>query len=213
MGAAVLGFALLLTSAQAQSAAEANSGNPPGLLGRTYTSFDLGVERFQHLASPPTGWMPGVDLNLPMSDNFDDLLGVSYLHAAKGTLKLSGPTFENSVSAYYRTKIAAPFLSLGVGYAWQKSTVAGVATRDNHLLYDAAAGFEIPLRTDAALRIAVERDESFRRPHARNLGYDIAANYWLSDVVGTSLGAEVKHGRGGAYDAITYTAGVHFSFD
>lgn len=213
LGGAAFGLALLLSTGRAQTDSNAAAAVPPGLLGRTYASVDLGVEKIRHVANAPNGIAPGLDLNLPINDGFDYQLGFAYDHAAHGAFKLSDSTLGSGVTAYYRTNHVAPFLTAGLGYDLQRTTDQGVATRDNHLLYDVAAGAEIPVRAFTTVRLAVASDNSFRRPHAGTLGYDIAANYWLNDVVGASVGAVIKQGRGGAYDTIVYMAGVRFSFD
>lgn len=69
------------------------------------------------------------------------------------------------------------------------------------------------MRAVTTVRLAVASDNSLSRPHARTLGFDVVANCWMTDVIGTTVGAALKQGRSGAYDTVVYRAGARFCFD
>jgi hypothetical protein len=210
-GVAALCLALQSSVALAQDAAPAS--DLPSLFGRVGASFALGLEHVRNDVASPTGLVPSTELNLPITDGFDYQLGYSYAHAAASNLKLSAHTLANDVTYYYRASRVTPYASAGFGFAWQRETVLGVGTRNNHLFYDLGAGVEVTVTKGTTVRVGVDHDESVKRPHARDWGYDVTASYWFDPDISASLGATLHDGFGGAHDLIVYTAGIHFAFD
>lgn len=215
LAAGVCALALFCNAASAQSdtSGDAKSADIPGLLGRDTIGIQAGMLKIRNEAVKPTGFTADTDMNLTIDDGFDYTLDIGFEHAAKAGLKLRDTHIDNGVTYYYRTRAAAPFISAGLGYDWERNTVQTVDTRSNHLAYEAATGVEVPVSKAAAVRLGVDFDESTRRPHERNLGYDVKTNYWFNDSVGASVGAVIRQGRNGAHDAALYTAGLHFSLD
>lgn len=212
-GLCVLALFSNVVRAQSDNSDATKSADIPGLLGRDAISLQAGLLKVRNEAVDPTGFTADTDMNLTIDDGFDYTLDVGFEHAAKTGLKLRDTHIDNGVTYYYRTKAVSPFVAAGLGYDWERSTVQTVATRSNHLAYEAATGVEVPVSKVAAVRLGLDFDESSRRPHERNLGYDVTTNYWFNDSVGASVGALIRQGRNGAHDAALYTAGVHFSLD
>ncbi len=205
---------LLFNSARAQSdASDAKSADIPGLLGRDTISLSAGVLKVRNEAVNPTGFTTDAGMNLTIDDGFDYRFDIGFEHAAKTGLKLRDTHIDNGVTYYYRTKAVVPFINAGLGYAWERDSIGAVDTRSNHLQYEGATGVEVPVSKSAAVRLGVDFDESTRRPHERDLGYDVTTNYWINDSVGASVGALIRQGRNGGHDAALYTAGIHFSLD
>ena len=215
MGAIVLAVAANQVAAQsdATDASTAKTADIPGLLGRTDLSFKAGVMEIRHEVVQPRGVVTGFESNLPITDGFDYHLNFTYDRAAKTQLTVQDMQLDNAVTYFYRTKVATPFLSAGLGYDWARTTTTGVRTRDNHLLYEGATGVEVAVAKSAAVRVGLDFDESFRKPHGRRIGYDVTTNYWFGDTVGASVGATVLSGRNNVHDEVLYLAGLHLSFD
>lgn len=207
---------------QAQAPDSDNPSAPPapildgGLLGHTYGALDFNVERFRNETGAPTGLGTGLGANLPFSNYFDGTLDYSFESGRGSLFHFTDNTFASGVTAYYKFGRFSPFAAADVGYDWERTTQPPFDTLENRfdrLFYRVSAGFELPLTRAAALRAALGDDDSLRKPHPRDLDYDLSANYWLGSVVGTYLGAVIKNGRAGALDSIEYTAGLRFSFD
>ena len=211
--ACALAFVAATSHAQTNPSGQTNATLPSGLLGRTYTSFNLGLEQIRHEVANPTGFVADADVNLPIDDGFDYHVDFGYQHAAKTGFKLRDTLINNGVTYYYRTHTVTPFLTAGFGYDWSRATVRNVTSRNNHLSYGAATGVEVPMGTSTAVRLALDFDQSVRHPRAQTLNYQFSTNHWFNDTVGASLGAIFRQGYSGAHDATVYTAGMHFSFD
>ena len=183
------------------------------VLGRSYIQVDGTLEKFNTTSQSATGASPGVGLNLPLGDYFDYGLHYAYEHAANSAFKLNDNTVETGFTGYDKLSGFAPFVTADVGYAWDRSTHTSAPSRFDHALYDVGAGVEIPVSKETSLRAWVAHDSSFRRPHQNDWTYNLGANAWFNNLIGTFIGAGWKSGYLGSHDSVAYTAGLRFSLD
>jgi hypothetical protein len=229
LGTALFGLLPIFATAYAQSDATTTvSGStsttapltPPDtkseegwVLGRTYIQADASIEKFTTTTHTATGAIPGLGLNLPLGDNFDYGFNYAYEHAANSSFKLNDNTAETGFTFYNKFIGLAPFVTADIGYDWQRSAGTTAPTRFDHALYDVAAGVEIPVSKEAALRAWIDHNSSFASPHENNWTYNVGANSWINNTLGTFVGVGWKSGYLGSHDSIGYTAGLRFSLD
>jgi hypothetical protein len=232
LSATLFGSACLLGLAHAQT--DANSAPPAGataasgpattapakdpdadawLLGRTYIQVDGTLENFKTTNQHATGASPGVGLNLPLGEYFDYGLRYAYEHAANSAFHLNDNTVETGLTAYDKLGGFAPFVAADIGYAWDRSTNTSAPPHFDHALYEVDAGVEVPVSTVTSLRAWAEHDSSLRAPHQNDWSYNLGANAWFNQVIGTFVGVGWKSGYLGSHSAVAYTAGLRFSLD
>jgi len=217
LGGALLGLALLAPLARAQAPAAAPPTPPESdswTLGRTYLQIYGGIDKLWHVQTPATAAIPGLGFNLPLTDNLDLSTGYRYEHAAAGgQFRLNENRFGLDLIGYQKMGYIAPFVSLGARYDWQRNFTQGAGTAYNSLFGDVAAGIEVPVTKEAAIKADIEHDYGFSSPHQNNWNYGISANAWVNSGVGGFVGADWENGYNHAKSGLLFTAGIRISFD
>jgi len=191
--------------------------NDAGLLGKSYFAFDANLGKYRNAPSSPTGFGGDIAINVEATDNLD--LGFGYDFK---TAKNTAWSATDNVGRIYGTGFVkyahvSPYLTAGLGYGWEHSRQAAgtpvEGTRFNRALYDTGAGVEVPLISTASVRLGVDYEDCFRRPHPKDLSYQLALDYIFDDTFCTDIGANLQDGRNGNRDEIVYHAGFRVIFD
>jgi hypothetical protein len=198
-------------AAGAMHAQMTSTTTPVGVLGHSYTELSLGLQDIKNLS--PHFYDASIGGNVPVTPNLDLAAGYSYgwiRGSAFGTsLRGHSNTVTTTATAYTLTGGVKPFVGVGLGYEW--THFAGF--RDNHGLWGAAVGVEIPAgRVSITPRIVYADDFESSSSSSQQTTYEVEGNYWVSAKTGVfaSLGkTDVHHDSGESWN---YRLGVRMKY-
>ena len=216
--ATIAGCLLLISGVHAQTntvdAPPASADkNDYGLLGKTYFAFDADLVKYRNFPSSPTGFGSDLALNIEAGDNLDVGFAYDFAHAKNTRWSNTDNIARMNATGFMKFAHVAPYATVGFGYGWEKSGQGSVSSPFHRALYNTGAGVEVPLVAQTSVRLGIEREESFRKPHPQDWSYQLALDYNFDDTFCTDVGASVQDGRKGNHDAVVYHAGIRIIFD
>lgn len=216
--ATITGCLLVISGAHAQT----NTANSPaapdyGMLGKSYFAFDADLIKYRNSPSSPTGFGSDLTLNVEAGDNLDVGFAYDFSHAHNSAWRTTDNIGRINTTGFVKFAHVAPFVTAGVGYGWEHSSQAKGTPVEGKIfhraLYDLGTGVEIPLIAQTSMRLGVGYEESFRKPHPKDMSYQLALNYQFDDTFCTDIGANLQDGLNGSHDAVVYHAGIRIIFD
>jgi hypothetical protein len=219
--AATVGSLFLISSAHAQpntgNATSSNDQPDYGILGHSYAAIDADLIKYRNEASAPTGVGSDLKFNIETTDNFDIGLSYDINHAKNNQWSTSDQVGRLWTTGFYKFAALAPYLSAGSGYGWEHSRMTVGKTPEwekfHRAIYDLGTGVELPVFAQASVRVGVNYESAFRRPHPTEWTYQTAFDYNFDDTIGVDTGINFQDGHKGGHDAIVYHAGIRFTFD
>ena len=190
---------------QDQSAPQGDEKSSAGLLGKNYVDVGLFTERFRNTDSK-SGYGTALDLNLPAFDNLDIGLNYAFERVASKP-QLTDNTLGTSFTGYFSAGSVKPFVDLDLGYAWQRSKLSGVSTRNDRGIYGAGAGLELPVSASTAFIGRAAYDNSFRRGSQHAWVYTASVDHNITDGIATQINVSFQ-----AKNSTVYDVGVVFFF-
>jgi hypothetical protein len=199
------GLCLTGTSLLAQSA-----GN--GLIGRQYAGADYTYLDFNATQLDRAHGF-SAEANVPWLPKYD--FGFRYDYAS-----LSGRSYGASMKAlgaslltHQPTPYGEAYFGGTLGYAWDRVTVDGTATRENGAFWALRAGYEVPVADRTAVNASLGYTDPFSSRTARNgrLEYRLEGNHALSPRLTAVLAITYQQIRSKP-DGVLYTGGVRWMF-
>jgi len=193
---AVLAASLLSVAAFAQNATVGTETAAAGLLGKRYV--ETGFSWTDINRSSVEAMSTGLDINVPVSANFDVSIGYGYswLEGAE----CLGHTANAAVTGYITRGDSKPFARLNVGYDWAKYD-------SDHGFWGARVGIERAVNAKVSSTFSVGYGDDFGQHRVGAWDVAIGATYDLTSKI--VLSAEVAYIECGS---IGYSAGVAYRF-
>lgn len=202
--AVITGACAFAQSEPAQSPPAADKDSA-GLLGKDYLSVGVTMQDFRHSTSKK-GWGTGIDLNLPVADNYD--IGLNYgFERVADSPRITDNTFGTSVIGYFKAGGVKPFADIDLGYLWHRTKPSEVTGRYDRATYAAGTGFEAPIIDSTAFVGRVAYNNEFRRGTRREMTYTAGLDQSFSDHIAGMINVTFFEGN-----SAVYNLGVVFIF-
>jgi hypothetical protein len=203
--ALTLGAVLLSSSASAQS-------KESGLLGKRHAGIDLSYGDFTGSRIDDSQGV-AVEANTPITPKFDFTVRHEYAYASGNNYGLSSNALSASVLTYNRTEYGKAYFGGGIGHAWDRVKVSGIATRETGAIWSVRAGYEVPVDDRTAINAGLIFTDAFNGASVRNptLSFRIEGNHWFANNVAGVISAAYQQVKQ-MPDSSLFSVGLRWTF-